>query len=193
MTDEVDKSSEELPVFKVVDGALVRKSDDSRDSNKRYAQVAGPEGSYLREFTDEEERQRDEEEARWAADAPKRALEAERRKTQGEAFRDSLKYEIGLVAFVDILGWSDAVRTAPKDPEQTKKLGLALSMIRGLTQLAAWKVKNSGDDGWPGDQQVTHFSDCLIISARTDYAGKSAIISALGFLSMALLYRGFLL
>jgi hypothetical protein len=147
----------------------------------------------LREFTDEEERERDEEEARWAADAPKRALEAERRKTQEEAFRESLKYEIRLVAFIDILGWSEAVRTAPKDPEQTKKLGLTLSMIRGLTQLADWKVKNSGDDSCPGDQQVTHFSDCVIISARANYAGQSEIISALGFLSMALLYQGFLL
>jgi len=193
MTDQSDKSEKKLPVFKVVDGTLVRKSDDSRDPKRRYASVAGAEGSYLREFTDDEERQRDEEEARWVAEAPQRALEAERRETEADAFRASLKYEVRLVAFVDILGWTDAIKAALGDPLRTQKLGLALNTIRNQTQQSEWMVKNGGNDGWPGDLQVTHFSDCLTISTRADNTGKSHLVSTLGFLSMALLHQGFLL
>ncbi len=193
MTDKANSSEQKLPVFKIVDGSLVRKSDDSRDPERRYAHVAGPEGAYLREFTDDEERQRDDEEARWAAEAPQRALEAARRQTEADAFRASLKYEIRLIAFVDILGWTEAVKAAPGDPTRTQKLGLALNTIRSQTQRSEWMVKHGGNDGWPGDPQVTHFSDCLTISARPDYAGKSELVSALGFLSMSLLQQGFLL
>lgn len=193
MTGRTDKPEQVLPVFKVVDGALVRKPVDSRDPKRRYAQVAGPEGAYLREFTDDEERQRDEEEARWAAEAPQRALEAERRKIEADAFRESLKYETRLVAFVDILGWTEAVKAAPEDVTRTQKLGLALNVIRNQTKLSELTVKHSGNHGWPGDPQVTHFSDCLTISTVPDNAGKSQLVSALQFLSMSLLHQGFLL
>jgi len=52
---------------------------------------------------------------------------------------------------------------------------------------------NCGDEGWPGDPQVTQFSDCLAISTRADHEGKSWLISSLGFISMSLLHQGFLL
>ena len=61
-------TEQKLPVFQVVDGRLVRKPNDERDPNRRYSNVAGPDGNYLKEFTDAEERQRDEEEAKTEAD-----------------------------------------------------------------------------------------------------------------------------
>ena len=186
-------SDEILPVYKVADGTLVRKDGDVRDPARRYSSVADPNGAYLREFTDEEERQRDEEEARWAAEAPQRALEAERQKAEADAFRASSLYETRIVAFVDILGWTRVVETAQRDPEQIQQLGLALDMLRGQVQQSEWMSKNAGSDGWPGDPQVTQFSDCLTISTRNDYYGKSHLISTLGFLSTSLLYQGFLL
>jgi len=182
-----------VPVFKVVNGQLVRKEGDVRDPTRRYAQTSGPEGEYYREFTDDEERERDEEEARWAAEAPERAREAERQKTEAEAFRASLKYEQRLVAFIDILGWTQAVITSASDPEATRVLGLAVSLIRGQTQMTDWQAKSSGDGGWPGDPQATHFSDCLIVSTKADNAGKSQLISTLGFLAEGLLHHGFVL
>lgn len=193
MTEKSDSSEQQLPVFMIVDGELVRKAGDLRDPKKRYSSVSGPDGAYLREFTDDEERQRDEEEARWAAEAPLRALEEEQRRAKVDAFRDSLKYAVRLVAFVDILGWSKAVEASASDPTRTQKLGLALNTIRCLTQQSEWMVQHGGHDGWPGNLQVTHFSDCLTISAQPDYAGKTQLISALGFLSTSLLQQGFLL
>lgn len=193
MRNDAEKPEEKLPIFKIVNGNLVRIPDDKRDPNKRYASVGGSDGSYLREFTDEEEKQRDREEADWIAKAPQRTLEAEQKKKDADAFRASLKYEIRLIAFIDILGWTEALKLAPGDSEQTQRLGLALNIMRKQVQQCEWMSKISGNDIWPGDPQVTQFSDCLTISASNDYAGKSWLISTLGFLSTSLLYQGFLL
>lgn len=193
MINQTDETEQKLPIFKIVNGELVRKPNDSRDPNRRYSQVVGPDGNYLREFTNEEERQREEEEARWIAEAPQRAQEEERQKVEAEIFRASLKYEKRLIAFIDILGWTEAVRAAPGNFEKTQKLGLALNTIRGQVLNSENMSKLGGDDGRPGDPKVTQFSDCLTISALDDYAGKTAIISTLNILSMSLLHQGFLL
>ena len=193
MTNKTDEHEQKPPVFQIVDGNLVRKPDDVRDPKRRYAYVASSEGTYLREFTDEQERQRDEEEARWAEDAPQRALEKERQQKEADKFRESLTYENRLVAFIDILGWTSVVRTSPEDREKTQKLGLALNTIRGLTQQSEWMENNSDTNGWPGDPKITQFSDCLIISTRDDFYGKTHLINTLGFLSMSLLHQGLLL
>src|SRR5229473_319664 len=148
-----------LPVFRIVNGELVRKEGDMRDPTRRYAQTSGPKGEYFREFTEDEERERDAEEARWAAEAPQREREAQRQKAEADAFRASLQYEQRLVAFIDILGWTHAVRTSALNPEVTRALGLALSLIRGQTQMTEWTAAHSGDEQWPGDPQSTHFSD----------------------------------
>lgn len=193
MTDNDKQPKQTLPVFQIIGGKLVRKTGDVRDPKRRYAQVAGPEGTYLREFTDEEERQRDKEEARWAAEAPQRALQAEQQKEEAAKFRESLKYDIRLVAFVDILGWTESVKNASKNPEKIQKLGLALDAIRTQLHQTEWMQKNAGHSEWPGDPKITQFSDCLTISTRADFAGKSHLISVLGFLSLSLLRQGFLL
>lgn len=193
MTGQTNMPEQKLPVFMIVDGELVRKLDDLRDPNRRYAQVVDPDGSYFREFTDEEERQRDEEEARWKADAPQRELEAKRQAEEADAFKSSLRYETRLVAFIDILGWTEAVKAMPSNVEQVQKLGLVLNTIRAQAQQCEWMKENGGDCGWPGDLQITQFSDCLTISTQCDNAGKSQLISTLGVLSLNLLHQGFLL
>lgn len=185
--------ADQIPVFKIVNGQLMRKEGDVRDPTRRYAQTSGPEGEYLREFTDDEERERDAEEARWAAEAPQREREAERQRAEAEAFRASLKYEQRLVAFIDILGWTSAVKASALDPEVTRILGLALSLIRGQTQMTERRAAHSLANGWPGDPQATHFSDCLVVSTRADRAGRDQLISTLGFLSLGLLQQGFVL
>lgn len=181
------------PVYKIINGELVRKEGDERDPVRRYRAVGGADGTYNVEFTDEEELQRDEEEARWVAEAPQRDLEEKRQQAEAEAFRASLKYERRLVAFVDILGWSGAVTSSNANLEQTQKLGLALNAIRQVTKRVDWMAENSGDDKWPGDLRATYFSDCLVISAEDDFSGKHSLISTLGFLSNSLIYHGFVL
>ncbi len=184
---------ENLPVYKFIGGKLVRKDGDVRDTTSRYATVVGPDGAFLREFTAEEERLRDEQEARWEAESPQRKLEAQREKSEIEAFRDSVKYERRLVAFIDILGWKEAVKNSITQPEKTQRLGLALNHMRNNRRLAQWKQDNGGPDGWPGDEQVTFFSDCIAISTTADLPGKSQLITSLGFLSACFLSHGFLL
>lgn len=166
MTDRI------LPIYKLVDGVLVRKEGDIRDPTRRYANTSGPHGEFLREFTDEEEASRDEEEAQWAAEAPQREREAQRQRQQAEAFRTSLKYESRLAAFVDILGWTDAVRRSEADWEAIQSLGLALDGIRNQVKLVNWQQANGGEEGWPGDVRATQFSDCLLISTKADGAGR---------------------
>lgn len=181
------------PVYKIIHGELVRKDGDKRDPARRYRAVGGVDGTYHVEFTDEEERQRNEDEARWVAEAPQRDFEKKRQQAEAEAFRTSLKYERRLVAFIDILGWSRAVIYSNKSPEQTQKLGLALNAIQQATKQADWMAENSGNSKWPGDLRATHFSDCLVISTENNHSGKSHLISTLGFLSSSLICHGFVL
>jgi hypothetical protein len=182
-----------LPVYKIGDGKLVRKDGDIRDPNRRYSYNFGPEGAYLRELTEEEEHQRNAEEERWATEASQRELEVTRQKTEAEAFRASLKYETRFVTFVDILGWTHAVKASPTDSDRIQKLGIALNTIRQQNQMVEWMLRHSGGNGQPGNQQMTHFSDCVVISTKADLLGKYRLISTLGFLSTSLLHQGFLL
>lgn len=182
-----------LPVYRVVNGELVRKEGDVRDPARRYAGMTGPEGECLREFTDDEERQRDAEEAEWAAAAPQREAEARRREAEDAAFRESLKYENRFVVFIDVLGWTEAVRRSSLDADSTKALGLALNAIKVYAEFIGG-MRNSGDPNrWPGEPRVSHFSDCLIMSVTPDGTGLYHLISALGLLSISFLYQGFVI
>lgn len=182
-----------LPVYKIVDGKLLRKDSDIRDPNRRYSYNFGPEGAYLRELIEEEEHRRNVEEVRWKAEESQCKLGANRQKTEAEGFRASLKYETRFVAFVDILGWTPAVKASPTDPDKIQKLGIALNTIRQQNQMGEWMLRHSGGNDQPGNQQMTHFSDCFVISTKEDLLGKYRLIFTLGFLSTNLLHQGFLL
>lgn len=86
-------AEEKLPIFKVVEGHLVRIPGDIRDPKRRYSSVSDVKTgqSYLREFTDEEERQRDAEEEVWEAEQPQREAKAKRREKEAQHFRESLR------------------------------------------------------------------------------------------------------
>jgi len=179
---------EVYPIYIKVNGELVKKESGIRDPKRRYH--ATSKGSI--EYTDEEELERDKEEAKYAKEAPLRKKEEKKRRQEEEQFIDSLKYETKYVGFFDILGWSDAVKNSMNDIEMQKKLGLASSAMRSHTKMSEWKQQLSGVN-WPGDAQIIHFSDSLVVSTSSDYSGKSEIISTLSFLSHVLLEHGFLL
>ena len=172
------------PVYRIVDGKRVRAPGDVRDPNRRYSAVSdGKTGEqcYL-EFTDEQERERDEEEAQWEADRPKRAAEQKRLEEEQLAYRNSIVYEDRFVLFIDILGWRDLISESIGDPEKTKDLGLVLGLFQGQRKMADWREEN-GNGVWPGDGRVTHFSDCIVISAEANLEGRLELEGTLSFLS----------
>ncbi|MFA6195218.1 MAG: hypothetical protein WC656_01080 [Sulfurimonas sp.] len=181
---------EVLPIYIKVDGKLVRKENDIRDPKRRYGIVSSPNGNYEVECTDEEEAEADLREAKWLEEAPLRKKQEEENHRKEEEFIASLKYETRYVGFFDILGWSDTVKNSVNNIEMQKKLGLATNAMRLHTEMNEWKKQHGP---WPGDAQIVHFSDSIVVSTSADYNGKSEIISILSFLSSALLQHGFLL
>lgn len=179
-----------LPIYKELNGKLVRKESNIRDPKRRYASVSTPKENYLREYTDEEEIQRDLEEAKWKEEKPLRLEEEEKIRRKEKEFKESLTYEVRYVGFFDILGWSNAVKDSVGNMEMQQKLGLASSNMRAHMESNEWKKQHGL--GFC-DAQIIHFSDSLIVSTSPNNDGQSAIISILHFLSDILLNNGFLL
>lgn len=186
-------SEPKLPVFRLVDGTLVRVPGDVRDPKRRYASTTNVQTgeSYLREFTDEEERQRDAEEAEWEAGQPQRDAEAKRREQEAQRFRESLKYEPRIVAFLDVMGWAAAIATSANSVEETQRLGIAIQSLNAHVNLTTWEREHGGPDGWPGNPMMTQFSDSLLISFATDRHAKSNLESTLSAVIMGLMFNGF--
>jgi hypothetical protein len=103
------------PVYRLVDGQKVRIPGDVRDPKRRYSLVADDAGGHYLEFTDGQEQQRDLEEAQWEAERPQREALANQQEEQWEAFKASLKYEDHIIAYLDVLGWKDAIAQSAKD------------------------------------------------------------------------------
>jgi hypothetical protein len=182
-----------LPVFRLVEGKLIRVPGDVRDPKRRYASTTNVQTgeSYLREFTDEEERQRDAEEAAWEAGQPQREAEAKRREIEAEQFRQSLEYEARIVAFLDVMGWAAAIAASANSVEVTKKLGIAVQGLNAHVQMIEWQRKHGGPSGWPGDPMMTQFSDSLLISFVADRDAKSHLEMTLSAVVLGLMFNGF--
>lgn len=182
------------PVYKKINGELVK--IDKRDSNRDYACVSGEIDGvrtvYDLELTDEEQKKKDEDEAKFAAEKPKRdaeaKIQAEIQKKKNEEFKNSLKYEHRFVAFIDILGWRSAVEKSTKDEEFAKSLGIALTVFTGM------KEQNDVTDGWfEWDPKVTHFSDSIVISVKNHDHAIDHLLSSLGWATAVFLERGLFL
>lgn len=188
-----DKMQAKLPVYKMVEGARVRVPGDVRDPNRRYAQTANVQTgeTYLREFTDEEEREADARAAAWEAEKPQREAEARRREEEAAQFRESLRYEQRIVAFLDILGWAAAITASTTSIEVTQKLGIAMQGLATHVNMTAWQREHGGPGGWPGDPMMTHFSDSLLISFSADRYAKSHIEMTLSTVIQTLMVHGF--
>lgn len=183
--------ADELPIFQRVDGKLVPAPYTTRNPKKRYSQVGGAGGSYYVEFTEEEERQRDQEEAKWEAERPQREAEAKKQEEEAARFRASLKYEERIVAFLDVLGWSDAIERSIKDASLIQRLGVTANFLLGHAQFIEQVRKMAGQTTWPGDPQATHFSDCILISVRADRFAYLHLSGMLRFITESLLSLGF--
>jgi len=182
-------------VFHIVDGHMVPKPGNARDPKRRYRGIGpDPETGEQRvcEFTSTEEAERDVEEAKWKAEQPIREAARREQVERARAHRATLKYEERFIAFLDILGWRAAIQRSLSDAELVPVLGLSLDLFSGFANHIAWVHDGGREGSWPGDPQMTHFSDSVVVSARADRAGYSHLKSALWFLSTALLQGGFL-
>ncbi|MDF3033200.1 MAG: hypothetical protein K0R76_154 [Alphaproteobacteria bacterium] len=166
---------------------------NQRAPNRRYASVSSPDESYDLEFTDEEEKLRDEEEAKWTAAHPQREKEAQQRKEEAAKFRTSLQYENRVVAFLDILGWGNMIMKSSKDPELTRNLGIALNLYQGYAEMTEWTTRLGAEERWPGDPQITHFSDSILISVLSDNNASHVLLNYLQGIVMSLLNLGLLI
>lgn len=183
-----------LPVYRLVDGQLVRVPGDVRDPKRRYANTTNVQTgeSYLREFTDEEERQADAQAAAWEAERPQREAEAKRREEEAARFRESLRYEPRIVAFLDVLGWAAAIAASARSIELTQKLGIAMQGLAAHVDMVSWQREHAGPGGWPGDPMMTHFSDSLLISFSADRNAKMHMEMTLSAIIQSLMLHGFI-
>jgi hypothetical protein len=145
---------------------------------------------YHLEFTEKEERERDAEEAQWKADAPKRAAEQAEQQRKAKEFRESLAYEERVVAFMDILGWRNAIVRSAEDAELTRELGLSLSIAANAGRHAERLAAMGADGKWPGDPQVTHFSDSVLVSVIADRNAEENLTHFLRAIVWTLVRRG---
>ena len=166
---------------------------DIRDPKRRYIDTTDAQGErYLREYTDEEEREADAQKTAWEAERPQREAEAKLQEEEATRFRESLRYEPRIVAFLDVLGWADAISASTVSPEVTQKLGIAMKGLSVHADMVAWQRKQDLPGGWPGDPMLTHFSDSLLISFSADLHARSSLEMTLTSVIQTLMIHGLL-
>jgi hypothetical protein len=185
----------EYPIFKRDGNKLVRL--ESRNANRRYSLTTNVQTreTYYLEFTDQEEAQADLQKAEWEAGAQAREADAKRQADEAQRFVDALQYKNRVVAFLDILGWKQAVLSNGNEGKDVvRMLGKTLAQLQGVTShFNSLKKLLSEDQKWPGDPVMTQFSDCLILSVENDSHGRETLQHALLILTSNLIQFGFLL
>ena len=106
-----------------------------------------------------------------------------------------IHYEDRLVAFLDILGWRNAVARSQHDPALAASLGNALSVPRAQCRYLDWLREEGLDEQFAGSPQIALFSDSICISTQIDVGGRRAMSFFLrtlceGLFRNALLIRG---
>jgi len=93
-------------------------------------------------------------------------------------------YPDRLLAFVDILGWSDLVRESERRPTRWRKIGKAIELI------GVWA--NGLDEFYPGgfEHESTHFSDTLVVSCPPSALNAQKLIHTVQLLCLRLLEEG---
>lgn len=183
------------PVFKRDGADFVRL--ESRNPARRYSLTTNVQSgeTYYLEYTDEEEIQANLQKAEWEANAPAREADARRQAYEAQKFEEALQYKVRIVAFLDILGWKQAVLSKSSvDSGVVKVLGKALAQLQGVAgHFNSLKKLLPENQKWPGDPIMTQFSDCIVLSVENDSHGKEALQNALFILASNLIQFGFLI
>lgn len=114
-----------------------------------------------------------------------------RQEEEANRFRESLQYETRLVAFLDVLGWTQAIAKSIDSVEITQRLGVTMQGMDSHVKMNAWQRLHGGTEGWPGDPMITHFSDSLLISFRADKHAKASLEMTLSSIIHQMLFNGF--
>ncbi len=147
------------PTYKKVEGQLVRM--ESRDPTRRYALTTNGETgeTFYVQYSDEEEAQANKQKADWEAAASQREAEAKHLAEEAAKLECSLKYDRRIIAFLDILGWTETIRSSGQDSNAVVKvLGKTLAQLQGIA-----KFTNSlqgllpDKQKWPGNAVMTQF------------------------------------
>ena len=188
-------SQENTPVYMLIDGERVRKPGDVQDPKRRYRAIVNCQTgeSYFQEFTEEEESQADDQTAQWEAEKPIREAEEKQRALDAEKFRESLVYEDRIVAFLDILGWKEAIKKSRTDSELTKHLGISVNNIAVFSDFLENSRQMIGYDKFMNGLQLTQFSDSILISIRADKDCQRNLLWCLGPIVSQLLNLGLFL
>lgn len=187
--------TENYPIYKRDGENLIRQQ--SKDPNRRYRTITNAQTgeTHVIQFTDEEEAQAEKERIDWEAGAPAREAEAKRQAYEAEQFDKSLRYENRIVAFLDILGWKNAVMSKGCESENIPKaLGRTLAQLKWISNHFN-SLNGLVPEGmkWPGNPVMTQFSDSLVISVDDDERGKSVLENALYIITSNLIEFGLLL
>lgn len=101
----------------------------------------------------------------------------------GKAMSDQLKYERRIIFFIDFLGFKEVVASTEHDPAELTRLVAALNAIGSV-----------GDDKIFDSQQVSQFSDSVVMSYRVDeQSGVFWMVNEIALAVISLAERGFLL
>jgi hypothetical protein len=178
------------PVYKLIDGKRVLMPDGRREG-RRYGQIVDKDEIYMLEYTDEQEKEADAQAEKWKAEEPQRLAEKKRQQEEYEKFKSSLVYENRIIAFLDIMGWSEAIKNSINDPSFTTQLGIGVDFINKHIEMARWQQEHQ----FPYDYQISHFSDSIIISTNCEQFSFDHISAQVHwiiqyFLSMKLPIRG---
>ena len=76
----------------------------------------------------------------------------------------SIEFEDRVVAFLDVLGWRNAIQASVSDPELRKKMGAALKFIEGVGKMADRFEENWGGKRFHEFGEYGQFSDSIVIS-----------------------------
>lgn len=184
----------EYPIYKKEGAKLVRLT--ASDPKRRYSLTTNVQTkeTYYLQYSDEEEAAADRQKAEWDAGAPAREAEAKRQAEEAKKFEDALQYKRRIVAFLDILGWAEAILAKEENEGQaTKILGKTLAQLKGIaTHFNSLNQLMPKDMNWPGNPMIIQFSDSLVISADDDERGKEVLQNVLLVLTSNLIGFGFL-
>lgn len=183
------------PVYKRDGEKLVRLT--SIDTSRRYSLTSNVQTSetYYLQYTDEEEAQANLQKAEWEAGAAARDAEAKQQADEAQRFENALRYDIRIVAFLDILGWKDRIMSKGNESgDIAKALGKTLAQLKNVASHfnSLSKLLPEGRK-WQGNPIMTHFSDSLVISVDDDSRGREALQNALLVLTSNLIGFGLLL
>lgn len=103
------------------------------------------------------------------------------------SFAESMAYDYRYIAYLDVLGWSEAVKASLTNHSLFINLGASSWMVgEHITALKFYETNNHPK----ADTRVIQFSDCIVISTSFNESGLLMLCNHLDFLIHAMVVGG---